>query len=124
MRNRLRGKGVDITIICPMCDADVEHLLHLFFDCPFATSCWQYVGMPLDMSTVEYAPDWLLQKLNEASHEEIVLIARVLWGIWFFRNKKVWENKTVNDMVAMEWSAKYFADWRMAKESPVVDPTF
>ncbi|XP_063947247.1 uncharacterized protein LOC135151929 [Daucus carota subsp. sativus] len=51
--------------------------------------------------------------------EEIILIARVLWGIWFFRNKKVWENKTVNDMVAMEWSAKYFADWRMAKESRI-----
>ena len=72
------------------------------------------------MNLVEYAPDWLLQKLNEANPEEVTLIARVLWGIWFFRNKRVWENKIVNDRIVMEWSASYFAEWRKAKESKTV----
>ena len=120
VRNRLRGKGVDLPIICPMCDMDVEHLLHLFFDCPFAQNCWQYVGRTFDMDSVEDAPQWLLQKLKEADPEEVMLIARVLWGIWFFRNRRVWENKVVSAMVAMEWSAKYIADWRKAKESRIV----
>lgn len=69
------------------------------------------------MSEVEYSPDWLLQKLSMADHDEIILIAKVLYGIWFFRNKKVWENKTVNSRVTMDWSVKYFADWKLAKAS-------
>lgn len=119
VRRRLSAKGVALPIICPMCGADVEHKLHLFFDCYFAKSCWQYVGLQLDMSLVEFAPEWLFQKLGSASQEELILIARVLWGIWFFRNKKVWDAKTVNNMVAMDWSAKFFADWKMARACSV-----
>lgn len=36
VRKRLRSKGVSLTILCPMCEKDVEHLLHKFFHCPFA----------------------------------------------------------------------------------------
>lgn len=69
------------------------------------------------MRMVEFAPEWLFQKPSTAGHAEIILIARVLWGIWFFQNKKVWNNKTVNNMIAMDWSAKYFNDWKVAKET-------
>lgn len=73
-----------------MCTSDIEHKLHVFFDCPFASSCWQYAGLHYDMSAVEFASDWLLQKINLAPYDEIMGIVNVLWGIWFFRNKKVW----------------------------------
>lgn len=53
VRNRLRYKGVDVSILCPMCDNDVEHLLHVFFDCQFASQCWAYAGLSYDMSLVE-----------------------------------------------------------------------
>lgn len=33
MRRRLRSKCVPVTIICPFCNIDVEHLLHVFFYC-------------------------------------------------------------------------------------------
>lgn len=39
VRNVLRGKGVTLPIVCPMCETDVEHLLHVFFDCNFAFAC-------------------------------------------------------------------------------------
>ncbi|XP_074337270.1 uncharacterized protein LOC141674462 [Apium graveolens] len=81
VRYKLRAKGVHLPTVCPMCDSDVEHLLYVFFGCPFAVSCWQYVGLTLDKSMVEFAPDWLLQKLNGTGHEELILIAKVLWGI-------------------------------------------
>lgn len=41
VRNLLRGRGVPNPIICLMCEHDIEHVLHLFFDCEFARSCWQ-----------------------------------------------------------------------------------
>lgn len=100
-----------------MCEADVEHFLHVFFDCPFATQCWKYAGGSFDMQHVEFAPDWLINKLSNASGDDCFLIAKVLWGIWFFRNKRVWENKVVTHTVAMDWSSKFFSDWKKAKES-------
>lgn len=73
--------------------------------------------MQFDMSLVESAPDWLLQKLGSSHKEELILIAKVLYGIWFFRNKKVWEHKLVNGTIAMEWSAKFFHDWNVARKT-------
>lgn len=43
------------------------------------------------------------------------MIIKVLWGIWFFRNKKVWEGKSVTPQLTVDWSSKFFADWRVAR---------
>lgn len=115
MRNHLRHKGVNVTILCPFCMTDVEHLLHVFFDCEFATQCWQYLGHRLDMRAVEYAPSWLLQILSSGSSEEIISIVTGLWGIWNARNMRLWENKVLTSALAMEWSRKTVNDWREVK---------
>lgn len=81
VRWRLRSKGVSLPTSCPMCLTDVEHKLHVFFDCPFAASCLHYVGANYDISMVEFDPDCLLQKISSATHGEIITIVRVLWGI-------------------------------------------
>lgn len=101
VRNRLRGKGVRVPIACIMCVGDVEHLLHLFFDCIFAKACWQKVGLQYDMNVVENAPAWFLHMLSTESSENLVKIATVVWGIWWARNKCVWEGKTMTPEVAM-----------------------
>lgn len=102
VRIRLKNKGVSLPIMCPMCNVDVEHMLHLFFDCQFANSCWQSVGLNYDMREVHSATDWLLQKLEKGKHDEITSICLVLWGIWFWRNKKVWQNQCIKSAIAME----------------------
>lgn len=112
VKSKLRHKGVPITIMCPMCNRDVEHLLHVFFDCQFATQCWSHVGLFYDMSMVTFAPDWLLQRINEGTELEVSKIAIVLWGIWSWRNKKVWEDKLVSPAMTMDWSSKIVSEWR------------
>lgn len=69
------------------------------------------------MSNVENAQEWLVYMINTCTPDEFIRIARVLWGIWFFRNKKVWENKSVSHIVAMDWSSKSLSDWKSAKHS-------
>ncbi|XP_074378321.1 uncharacterized protein LOC141719854 [Apium graveolens] len=115
VRRRLSAKGVRLPITCPMCMADIEHLGHVFFDCLFASSCWHYAGLTYDMQTVDFVPDWLIQKISSASREEIEVVAKVLWGMWFFRNRRVWDNKVVTGRVAIDWSSKSISDWKKAK---------
>lgn len=115
VRNRLRSKGVPVTIICPFFNIDVEHLLHVFFDCSFAASYWRYKGFQFDMSTVDSAPDWLLNKLDTADNDELVNICTILWGVWFWRNKKVWEDRGVSTATAMDGSFNSLREWRNAR---------
>lgn len=111
VRNKLRSRGVDIPI---------EHLSHIFFDCPFAMACWQKVGLVYAMEEVEFAPNWLLEKMATSSSEEKKNVAMTLWGIWFARNQKVWENKVINPPIAMEISMKQKHDWHEAMKSKLV----
>lgn len=75
------------------CDRDVEHMLHVFFDCDFATRCWQLAALQFDMLEIYSASDWLLSKLETENHENLIKVASVLWGIWFVWNNKIWEVK-------------------------------
>ncbi|XP_074352876.1 uncharacterized protein LOC141692031 [Apium graveolens] len=98
---------------------------HLFYDCDFITGCWSYVGLQFDWSTVEYAPDWVLQKLSTSTNEELQIICMVFWGVWYWRNKKVWEDKTVTPVVAMQFSLSVLSEWIAVKHSgskPIVRP--
>lgn len=76
VRNALRSKGV--AIVCPMCDTDIEHVLHVFFDYKFAQQCSRLVDFDCYMWDVEDASVWLLDKLCSSSHNEIIKIATIL----------------------------------------------
>lgn len=50
--NKLKAKGIQLTLMCLMCNRDVEHMLHVFFDCQYANQCWDHVGLHYDMREV------------------------------------------------------------------------
>lgn len=64
-----------------MCETGVEHLLHIFLDCNFTKECWRVMGLSLDVSTVEAAPVWILDRLATETNEVKVQIATVQWGV-------------------------------------------
>lgn len=106
VRKLLRSKGVALPISFPVCENDFEHLLHLFFDCPFAKARWQIAGLFFNMLEVESAPRWLLDKFSEKSSEIIEKMAIVLWCTWFAMNKKVWDGQCLTPAIAMDISKK------------------
>lgn len=85
-----------------------------FFECNFAAQCWHHMGLYFDMWTVENVWDWLLDKLSSESGDKLCRIAMTLWGIWFFRNKKVWEGRVVSATFAMDWSLNQLKVWQEA----------
>ncbi|XP_074326797.1 uncharacterized protein LOC141664743 [Apium graveolens] len=119
VRNLLRGRGVPTPIICNMCTGEIEHLRNLFFECPFAKSWGQQVGINVVDWDIESSHDWLLKKLAQGSKMELINISQVLWGIWFLRNKSIFEGKTMTPEAIMGWSKKQIMDWQAAnKRSP------
>ena len=99
-----------------MCTSDIEHMLHLFYDCSFALDCWNHVGLMYDWTQTEFAPEWLIHKLSTATNEEKTKICVVLWGIWHWRNKKVWDGKIVTPSFAMDSSFNMLSEWTHARK--------
>ena len=118
VRNRLRGKGVPVTISCPMCIVDVEHLRHLFFECSFARECWQLVDLDFDMYDMEYVSDWLINFLATGQLKVLVKMAAMLWGIWYARNKRIFEGKVMPPAVVKGWCLKQVDDWQNVNIKP------
>lgn len=116
VKSRLREKGVDIPNTCPMCDADIENSMHLFFGCQYATGCWDAVHLKHDLGEVTSASQWVLCQLETAKNEELMNMCVVLWGIWYWRNKKVWSNQTISPGVAMDNSFAILRDWKAARQ--------
>ncbi|KAL8148945.1 hypothetical protein AgCh_006084 [Apium graveolens] len=119
-RKRLSERGIRIGITCPICLSDIEHMTHLFFECEFARGCWEHANLVYDWSEVEYAHDWLLSKVSSAPMEEVSKICVVLWGVWHWRNKKVWDAKSVSSAFAMDSSFSIQREWLEAKGIQVV----
>lgn len=69
-----------------MCEVDIEHILHLNFDCSFAKGCWRSVGIEFDAMRVDDCSEWLLQKLASESNDTMVQMVTILSGIWSAKN--------------------------------------
>lgn len=102
--------------MCPMRGVDIEHLRHLFCECPFAVECWSKSTLNVDMQDIESASTWLLDMICSENADTIHNMVVVLSGIWFARNKKVWEGKDVTPTVTMTLSTKMVQEWEKANK--------
>lgn len=109
--------------MCPMCGTYIEHLRHLFFECSFAKECWQRLGLMDDIQEVEEALSWVLETLSKGNTYVPQKMTIILSGIWFSRNKKVWEGKEISATVSIELSTKQVQDWLDANKGKLTDKT-
>lgn len=114
---------MQVPIGCTMCVGDREHLLDLFFDCSFAQQCWSRVVIEFDMMAVESAPEWLLNRLSSDTEEKLIKISAVLWGVWFAKNKHIFENKNLSPAFTVDWSMKQIKEWRLVNKKRVYSPS-
>ncbi|KAK1378130.1 hypothetical protein POM88_024874 [Heracleum sosnowskyi] len=69
-----------------------------------------------DMREEYSAPRWVLNKLETTKHEEMENICVVLWGIWYWRNKKVWNNQVINPYIVIENSLNVLREWKSVRK--------
>ncbi|XP_017224846.1 uncharacterized protein LOC108201070 [Daucus carota subsp. sativus] len=73
------------------------------------------------MWDVEDGDVWLLDRFNSEPDDVLIKIAVVLWGIWFARNKRIFENTNLTPAMAMNWSKIQVEEWRQANKKLQVD---
>lgn len=93
-----RGIGVH-SLLCPICQDDVETVNHIFFSCEMATDLWSLLAKwwELDIPFCASMEDWImwLDTSSFSKNVQVFLegVGRVLlWSIWSFRNRLVFSN--------------------------------
>jgi hypothetical protein len=86
---------------CVMCGgADLETRDHLFFTCPFAVHCWQYLcpGWVLPLSNGHLVLQEVVQSLKlqikQPFFMEIIML--ISWSIWTIRNESIFKGVAPN----------------------------
>nr|GEV78578.1 RNA-directed DNA polymerase, eukaryota, reverse transcriptase zinc-binding domain protein [Tanacetum cinerariifolium] len=91
-RLNLSKHGIDIeSILCPICNSNVESLDHMFFSCEVASQLWRMVRIwcnIMDLSTPSYSewPSWI-DNVSCSSFKKkrlFVIIVSMFWVIWKF----------------------------------------
>lgn len=116
VRILLRGKGVQTPILCQMCGIDVEHLRHLFIECSFARNCWSAADGDHITPEIESLPSWVLDQLSTETEVRLQMLAKIMWSIWYARNRRVWEEKVIPVTTAIWVGFKMLTEWQDAQQ--------
>lgn len=104
MKFNLSKKGLEISsIICPVCDLQVECMEHLFFKCEIAARTWnvisRWIGLILpEWDSVSDTWNWLdivaILRYKKQALESIFMVT--CWSIWKNRNMVVFNEGNIN----------------------------
>lgn len=109
-RERLVSRGLQMPMLCPLCNSYLETIVHLLRDCNVATNCWQNLGIGV-LSPEFYSlnlPIWLeynCKSVKTSNHLQIpwsTIFAFGIWTIWNHRNSVVFKNKPINHSIHNE----------------------
>ena len=123
-RNLLRRKTFQLpSYFCATSECNQEEtLVHLFWTCPLAQECWNFVcpNRTVNLSLHEALMDMKI-KLKSPFYMEIFIITS--WSIWMVRNNKIFRNEAPS---FQRWKAIYLGelDWLAYRIKPKMAEDF
>ncbi|KAL4572515.1 hypothetical protein LXL04_019294 [Taraxacum kok-saghyz] len=104
----LDRRGIDLgTVLCPICERDVETVNHVFFTCDMALDLWGMVARwwQVDIPVLSSMSEWIAWidsvRLRSAVRRCLDAVGLVvLWSIWMFGNKVVF-NQVKSKLVSV-----------------------
>ncbi|KAL4555601.1 hypothetical protein LXL04_038225 [Taraxacum kok-saghyz] len=116
-RLNLEHKGIDVdTIMCPVCQRDVESLAHILFKCEVAIAVWGRVANWCDVYMLVFdsygeMTQWVDAQSNTNDRRVNVdaVCCITMWVLWNFRNSMVFGDpkpkKDINSKHDRNWNA-------------------
>ncbi|CAN1300327.1 Putative ribonuclease H protein At1g65750 [Linum perenne] len=114
-RSALYRRGIQIEDVCGVCNTMFETQWHLFVDCSFARGCWDRVGLREETNrlrdSTDSFKDWILTAISSLSAQKLQVLAAVIDGVWFERNKRVWREEETPSFVVARKALEAAKEW-------------
>lgn len=114
----LNKKGINVPIVCPICNASPESSDHCLFTCNRAKEIWKltYNDVFLGKDLGDCLADrWFLIN-SKSSKEALGLVAVTCWAIWNDRNKYIHGESIPPVQLKSKWILDYLESYRKANE--------
>jgi hypothetical protein len=105
VRSALSYRGIPCSIICPRCLKKEETISHLFMECDRTTRIWfgSNLGIKFTPNHTNFI-DWLFHCISTFKKEDLCYVAAILYGIWWARNKQVFEDHNMEDKAIIDYA--------------------
>uniref|UniRef100_A0A0A9BWZ5 Reverse transcriptase zinc-binding domain-containing protein n=1 Tax=Arundo donax TaxID=35708 RepID=A0A0A9BWZ5_ARUDO len=93
-RRNYKLEGDDYS--CVLCNLNLEETTyHLFFECPFSTRCWNFVGIQWDHAAAFF--DTIQIAKTACQHQFFMgILIITAWEIWKQRNAQIFRGTTAS----------------------------
>ena len=112
----LKRKQIDISEICPICNDNVEDVIHILIKCPFARRAWNLSRIGDRSGDVVTIEDWWMQIIQGQDKMNTNLAAMVSWSLWNNRNDVVWKGRSRQLAELIKHAEELLREWHHAKE--------
>ncbi|KAF7814589.1 uncharacterized protein G2W53_028558 [Senna tora] len=87
--DRLRPKGLDVSPICPVCNAKDETTHHALLGCPSLSALWRRSTIPFveEFDTIVPFADWFDCALTQWNSNQLCIFAITCYKLWNQRNE-------------------------------------
>jgi hypothetical protein len=115
VRSELNKRGVACTLLCPRCLLKEETIDHTFMLCPHTTKVWfgSKLGIKFDQNLTNFL-DWLSYAITTLKEEDIIYMAAIIYGIWYARNQKIFEDRDIEGNVTIESASASIKEYQQA----------
>lgn len=106
-KHTLASRGIVSESSCPLCKNHPKTICHLLKECTYAQEFWHKISVPpatVNSFTNTKVNSWLRDNChNKAAHQSSVpwsyVFSFVIWDLWKYRNKVVFDNTTQNPIL-------------------------
>ncbi|KAL2903860.1 hypothetical protein RDABS01_002570 [Bienertia sinuspersici] len=92
----LAVRGIGDDVVCHVCGAEKEDIIHALVHCPAARVVWEASDVVLDFEELTYASDflaWWEAALNNLKVDDCCKVAMICYGLWSARNESIFKEK-------------------------------
>lgn len=111
-RANINSRSVECSIVCPLCQSDVETSFHMFFTCQINVDCWENIQIRRIVDylspSAKSCSQLIFNLYISLSIQQQQRVVMLLWSLWRRCNDKLWENKEFPDNFVVQCGDDFF----------------
>lgn len=115
-RSNLGKKGINMDMLCPICNDSEENQEHLFMYCQPIQQLWFVTQLGIHVPHNHNLNSWLLQWLKCPDPLAAQIFCITLWKIWKARNQTVFKKASFNPIYIAGTIAEFIEEYNLANQ--------
>lgn len=119
-RDALNTKHMVCSVMCFLCQQQVESAYHLFAGCCEVKRLWDNVGLLISYIGNDDLSQWFFRNISIMAGNNLCKFVMLLWGLWFNRNEFVLKNIPYVVGKVIQTSMALWLGWKSVHEDELL----